>query len=145
MNKPEKHILSKSTYIRGLQCHKSLYLYKKRYFLKDPITPEQQAKFNRGNEVGIMARDLFPGGIDLSPKTPFQYPQAVANTVAALQNQDIHVIYEAAFQHERTLAAMDILVRSGDKWIAYEVKSFSASAPSILGISPFPANCFATR
>lgn len=29
--------LSKSTFIRGLQCEKSLYLYKHHYKLKDPI------------------------------------------------------------------------------------------------------------
>ena len=35
MSKP---ILSKSTFLRGLQCEKSLWLYKNRYALKDEIT-----------------------------------------------------------------------------------------------------------
>ena len=34
-----KYQLSKSTFIRGLQCEKSLYLYKKHYNLKDPTSP----------------------------------------------------------------------------------------------------------
>ena len=38
-----KPILSKSTFLRGLQCEKSLWLYKHRYDLKDEITPQQEA------------------------------------------------------------------------------------------------------
>lgn len=64
----EKHILSKSTFIKGYHCLKSLYLYKNRIFLRDKITAEQRAKFKRGHEVGDLAQDLFPGGIDVSPK-----------------------------------------------------------------------------
>jgi hypothetical protein len=54
-------ILSKSTFIRGLQCEKSLYLHKKRPFLRDRLSPEQLAKFSRGTNVGVYAQELFPG------------------------------------------------------------------------------------
>ena len=36
----EKAILSKSTFIRGQQCAKSLYLYKHHSNLKDAISPQ---------------------------------------------------------------------------------------------------------
>ena len=121
--KPEKHILSKSTYIRGLQCKKSLYLYKNRNFLRDPLSAVQQAKFNRGTDIGELARQLFPGGINVSPKSPSQYPLSVERTSELIMDTGTSVIYEAAFQHDKVYVAMDILVRDGDGWVAYEVKS----------------------
>lgn len=64
----EKHVLSKSTFIRSSQCLKSLYLYKYNYNLRDKLSPEQEALFSRGTNVGLIARNLFPGGIDCSRK-----------------------------------------------------------------------------
>lgn len=37
------HILSKSTYIKGLQCEKALYLTKKHPYLRDRLSIEQRA------------------------------------------------------------------------------------------------------
>jgi len=56
--------LSKSLYIRGLQCHKSLYLHKYQPELKDGMSGEQEALFNTGHEVGDYAKQLFPGGVE---------------------------------------------------------------------------------
>ncbi len=119
---PEKHVLSKSTYIRSLQCEKSLYLYKHQFKLRDEISPQMQAVFRRGTNVGELARDLFPGGIDVSPPNPFTYAQSVADTASAIAASR-EVIYEAAFQFEKVLVAIDILVLREGKWHAYEVKS----------------------
>ncbi|HSV76477.1 MAG TPA: hypothetical protein VLH37_05540 [Bacteroidales bacterium] len=70
-------ILSKSTFVRGLQCEKSLYLHKQRPFLRDALSPEQLAKFSRGTDVGLYARSLFPGGVNAAPKTHFQMQASV--------------------------------------------------------------------
>ena len=118
----EKHILSKSTYIKGEQCLKQLYLHKKRSFLRDRMPAERLAIFRRGTNVGIYAQDLFPGGIDAGPKHPSQYRKAVEKT-ALLIKEGQEVIYEAGFQANKTLILLDILVKNGDAWDAYEVKS----------------------
>ena len=52
--------LSKSTFIRGLQCEKSLFLYKHHYKLKDPISPSLQSIFDQGTSIGLLAQELFP-------------------------------------------------------------------------------------
>jgi hypothetical protein len=117
-----EHSLSKSTFIRGVQCFKSLYLYKNRYFLRDPLSQEQQAKFARGKNVGLLAQQIFPGGVDVSPASPRQYAKSLALTAEWVQ-KGREVIYEAAFKHANTLIFLDILVRNGDAWDAYEVKS----------------------
>ena len=122
LKKPGKHILSKSTFIRGYQCPKSLYLYKHFPNLRDEITEQQQAVFERGTSVGELARKLFPGGVDASPDTPFLYQQSVAYT-KRLIDEGVKIIYEATFQYDGVLAAIDILVSKNGKWKAYEVKS----------------------
>ena len=117
------HLLSKSTYIRGKQCEKSLYLNKKRPFLRDKLSPLQLAKFKRGTNVGILAQELFPNGLDCQPKSPSQFPKKLIETREALLNPLVNVIYEGVFQHDDVLIIIDILVRDGDNWKAYEVKS----------------------
>jgi len=118
-----KHLLSKSTYIKSLQCEKALYLHKKRPFLRDKISAVQLAKFRRGTAVGVLARELYPGGLDMTPKSPSQYQIKRDETLLALQNLEINVIYEAVFQYDDVLIMLDILVREGKKWRAIEVKS----------------------
>ena len=54
--------LSKSLYIRGLQCHKSLYLDRYQPELRGEPTPELEALWKSGHEVGDFAHMLFPGG-----------------------------------------------------------------------------------
>lgn len=126
-----RHKLSKSTFIRGNQCLKSLYLYKKKYNLRDPLSPEQRAIFSRGTKVGKIAQELFPGGTDSSPKTPFQYPQAVEKT-ARLLNEGETIIYEACFQFNEVLVALDILVKDEAGWKAFEVKSSKSISETYL-------------
>ena len=117
------HILSKSTYIKGLQCEKALYMQKKHPYLRDKLSIEQRAKFQRGTDVGVLAHDYFPGGIDMSPASPSQFPKKVAETWQNLNNPEVKVMYEAVFQHNDTLIMLDMLVRDGDRWLAVEVKS----------------------
>ncbi len=118
----EKHILSKSSYIRSLQCVKSLYLYKYHYKLRDPLPPELQIRFGKGHDIGKLAQKLFPGGIDATPSSPFKYQESVDLT-QELISKGYETIYEAAFQFDKVLAVADILVKRSGKWFAYEVKS----------------------
>jgi hypothetical protein len=122
INPVPRHILSKSTILRGMQCEKSLWMYKNEYHLREVTSAAQQAIFTRGTDVGILARDLFPGGIDASPIDSFHFQQSVIKTQELIQAGH-KVIYEAAFQHEQVLAAIDIIVNDSGKWYGYEVKS----------------------
>ena len=117
------HILSKSTYIKGLQCEKALYMQKKHPYLRDKLSIEQRAKFQRGTDVGLLAHEVFPDGIDMSPNSPSQFPKKAQETWDNLSNPSVNVMYEAVFQYNDTLIMLDILVRDGDRWLAVEVKS----------------------
>ncbi len=122
MQASEKHLLSKSTFIRGMQCEKSLYLYKNFIQFRDKPSAEQQAIFNRGNNVGVLAQQLFPNGIDASSAFKRNNLGAVANTKKLIET-GVEVIYEASFQFDQVLVILDILVKKDNQWFAYEVKS----------------------
>ena len=98
-------------------------MHKKHPYLRDKLSIEQRAKFQRGTDVGILAHDYFPGGIDMSPASPSQFPKKVQETMANLDNPNVNVMYEAVFQYNDTLIMLDMLVRDGDRWLAVEVKS----------------------
>lgn len=122
MPMPEKHILSKSTFMYGFQCPKRLWLHKHMPTERDEIDQAQQAIFQKGTDVGLLARELFPEGVDATPATPFEYQQSVADTAKYIAEGKT-IIYEAAFQYKGLLCAVDILVKRRNKWYAYEVKS----------------------
>ena len=113
--------LSKSLYMRGLQCHKSLYLHKHRPELRSEPAPELLALWKSGTEVGVYARQLFPGGVEI-PFEGLPKDEQLSRT-----RQDIHrgtkVIYEATFSHDNVFVKADILCRSPEGFDLYEVKS----------------------
>ncbi len=113
--------LSKSQYIRGLQCHKSLWLHKNNPELKD--TPDEQTKslFKTGGSVGELAKELFPDGeeVEFNPDDFSNMAEKTKELIAS----DTKVIYEATFREKGIFAMADILVKNGNTWDIYEVKS----------------------
>jgi hypothetical protein len=116
--------LSKSTFQRGVKCDKNLYLYKHHYNLKDPVSAEQQALFDSGHKIGLLAQQLFPGGIDASPSHYRKMEESVEKTRELIAAGHT-IIYEATFLYDEVIAALDILVKDERGWKGYEVKSSS--------------------
>ncbi len=117
------HYLSKSLYIRGLQCHKSLYLRKHFPELKDDPDAQTQARFSAGDDVGELARDLFPGGV-LVPYIENGSAAQIKQTADAMAAGK-KVIYEATFDYDGIFVKVDILRKTVRGWQIYEVKSSS--------------------
>ena len=113
--------LSKSQFIRGLQCYKSLWLYRNKPKLRTPPDAAQQAIFDSGTNVGILAQQLFPGGQELV----FGFKKIYANIqkTRELIKSGIDTIYEATFIHDNVLVMVDILHKGENGWEMYEVKS----------------------
>ena len=116
-----KHILSKSTFMYGCQCPKRLYFHKFKSELRNPDDEEQESIFSTGTDIGLLARDLFPGGVSAEPPNAFSYHIAVEKTARFIEQQQ-QVIYEAAFNFEGVLCVIDILIKKKNKWYAFEVK-----------------------
>ena len=125
------HLLSKSSYIKGLQCEKHLYLYKHYYEEMDDLSEMQKAIFKRGTNVGELAQTLFPGGEVAASGNPPNYDEALKKTNKLISN-DKEVIYEAAFQFDQVLAIADILVKEKEGWKIYEVKSSTSVSETYL-------------
>lgn len=119
--------LSKSTFMYGCQCPKRLYLHKKYKHLANPEDERQEAVFAAGTDSGMLARQLFPDGVDASPPDAFQYALAAKNTQAYLATH--FVIYEATFIYDGVMCAIDIMVRKGNHWYAFEVKGTNSVKP----------------
>lgn len=113
--------LSKSLFIRGLQCHKSLYLHKYHPELRDEISKEQEALFQTGFEVGKYAQQLFPGGIEI-PYDETSHTSQLEMTQAEI-GKGTTTIYEAAFSHNDVFVKVDILQKGQQGWEIFEVKS----------------------
>lgn len=113
--------LSKSTFLMGRQCSKLLWF---RYNAKDQIpAPKeaQQAIFDQGHLVGALAKQLFPGGIEIDPE-PADLEGAIRLTQNALFLR--RPIYEATRSFGGGCARADILIPvAGYAWDLVEVKS----------------------
>ncbi len=68
----------------------------------------------------------FPNGVDASPETFFEYQKSIVKTAELIEAGET-IIYEAAFQYNGILCAIDILVKVNNKWYAYEVKSSTSA------------------
>jgi hypothetical protein len=113
--------LSKSKFLRGLQCHKSLWLYNYKPELRTPPDESQQAVFDSGTEVGLLAQKLFPNGKEIIFKEG-SFNKKIKDT-KELINEGVKTIYEATFSHNNVLVMVDILHKGRKGWELYEVKS----------------------
>lgn len=113
--------LSKSQYLRGLQCEKSLWLYKYRRELQEKPLDSQIARFKSGNEVGELALELF----DCKDKIVFSegdFSEKIERT-KELIDSGVSSVAEATFSHNGILVMVDILQITPQGVIINEVKS----------------------
>ncbi len=115
--------ISKSQYLKGLQCPKALWLYRHRPDLAPEIPDSKQQIFDQGNEVGILAQQYFTGGIEIAEQF-FEIDKAIASTELHVQKGS-GTIYEAtACSPDGAYSRIDILrkVSGLDQWDLIEVK-----------------------
>lgn len=113
--------ISKSQFISGLQCHKSLWLHRFNPELRDEIPADRASASQQGTDLGTLARQLFPGGIEI-PYEGLTPAEQIEHTCAEM-DRGTATIYEATFCHDGIFVKADILHRGRDGWELYEVKS----------------------
>ena len=114
-------LLSKSTFLKGVQCNKYIYLDKYHKSKKDPLSEEQLKKFEGGHAVGELAKNYFKGGIDISLLSKSRQV-LVAETTKHIQ-QGVDKLYESTFEYNDVLVMADVIIKSDESWMVYEVKS----------------------
>jgi hypothetical protein len=115
--------LSKSQYVKGCQCSKSLWFSLNRKDLAPPVDATKQAIFDAGNEVGEWAKRYFPGGVEVT--MPYFKAAEGAEATMAFVAAGQEVIFEATAIHpDGTYSRIDILrkVPGTDTWDMIEVK-----------------------
>lgn len=126
------HLLSKSKYIRGLQCERALWLD-----VHEPrlarYTAEQMRRFDRGRDFEYAFKATFPDGIDLSAelgRNVDAYPARTAQLLDGTGQSPFtsHLspltLFEAGFQYDDVLVLADVVCQCEDGSIdLYEVKS----------------------
>lgn len=115
------NLLSKSQYVRGVQCVKSLWLYRHRKDLKSDMDPFQQSMADQGTQFGILAHQRFAGGVKITQGP--QDPKGALEATAVALASGATVLYEGAFLYQDVLVRPDILINRGAGWQLYEVKS----------------------
>jgi hypothetical protein len=97
----------------------------------DELSEMQKSIFKRGTNVGVLAQQLFPGGIRAAQGDPPDYDKALKKT-KQLIDEGTKAVYEAAFQFNEVLAIADIIVKDENGWKIYEVKSSTSISETYL-------------
>jgi len=117
-------LLTKSLYLRGLQCEKSLWLKINNSDVLEDINKSILQIFETGSKVGALACNLFPNGKRISFENTVR-DQRIALTKQWIED-GVSTIYEATFEFDGVLVMVDILNRDSDgNFEIYEVKSSS--------------------
>jgi hypothetical protein len=121
--------ISKSKYLSALQCVKRLWIEIRNPDKVPPPTKDAQRRMAMGTEVGIRARDEFPGGVLIDA---VNFSERLHRTEKALA-EDVPVIFEAAFSDGEALAVTDVLRRRPDgTFDLIEVKATTSVKPEHL-------------
>ena len=113
--------LSKSLFMRGLQCPKSLFLDRYHPELRDEFSDSQERIFQSGTDVGMLARGVHPGGVEI-PFAGSIVRQQLQRTAAEIKSGTT-TMYEAAFNYDDVFARVDILHKGARGCELCEVKS----------------------
>lgn len=114
--------ISKSKFIAGCQCPKRLYWQVHQPDFAEQPDASSAAIMEQGQEVGLLARELFRGGVEVSSDDGLD--QAIRTTRELVTNREVPAIYEATFENAGVLVRVDVLQRRRDnRWRLVEVKS----------------------
>ncbi len=119
--------ITKTDFMRGMQCRKMLWLDKHKPSLR-VIPPEIQERLDAGNDFGDRAMGMFGPyeemTVYLLGKQIPDKKAMIAKTQDALE-RGVEVICEAAFSNYNNYCAVDILRKTSSGYDFYEVKNAS--------------------
>jgi predicted RecB family nuclease len=114
--------ISKSKFVAGCQCVKRLYWQVHEPELAAQPDAADEAIMEQGREVGLLARQLFRGGVEVGSGVGLD--QAIRATRELVANREIPALFEGVFEHDGVLVRVDVLHRRRDgRWRLVEVKS----------------------
>ena len=86
-----------------------------------PVTDAStQARFNTGNQVGEIARSLYPDGVLIGGN---DLQQALRETSEILKTSPTRPVFEATFEYDSVVVRADLLLPRAGGYRLVEVKS----------------------
>jgi predicted RecB family nuclease len=114
--------ISKSKFVAGCQCFKRLYFQVHQPELAAKLDAADEAIIEQGRKVGLLARQMFPGGVEVTSEGGVEL--AIRATRELVANREVPAIFEGVFEHGGALVRVDVLHRRrDDRWRLIEVKS----------------------
>lgn len=119
-----KYQLSKSSYIKGLQCEKYLWLAQHKADILSSASAFDARQSMQGQAVGKLACQLFPDGYEI-PVDVIDHDKRISITLRSMNDNAIKTIFEATFVYGGVLVLTDILHKVDDGYELHEVKASS--------------------
>lgn len=87
----------------------------------DEVSESREAVFQSGKDVGVLARGLYPGGVEILFDSN-NFAKQLELTKAEIDG-GAEIIYEPAFSHDGLFIKADIFKKGGRGWELYEIKN----------------------
>lgn len=111
--------LSKSSYCRGIQCKKILWLEKNKP--EEKQEQNNESAMETGNTIHEVARYLFGNHINIEYRENLS--QMIEDTINTIESYKDIIITEASFTYKNNFCSVDILKKKNNTYEIYEVKS----------------------
>lgn len=135
----KEFILSKTRYLDGLKCPKLLWTAIHAKATIPAVDASTQAIFDQGHDVTVLARTLFPGGVEVEGYTDYDAMFKKTKELVAARK----TIFEGAFCFQNAFSRPDVLVPNHDgSWDLYEVKSSTSVDEAHLQDVAFQRYCY---
>jgi hypothetical protein len=117
--------LSKSSFVKGKQCIKYLYLDKHKKKERTPLTQKTLELFEKGHQFEDLFREQnFENGINVKENLGFNFGYFPSYTDFLLENNDTITLFEATFVESDILIMCDVVDKIGENlYDFYEIKS----------------------
>ena len=126
MDKDPAQYLTKTRFMKGLQCPKLLWYYFNRKEDIPPLDESTRAMFDIGNKIGEYAQKLYPEGLRVEWSRDLKLN--AERTLSAVEQRK--PLFESAAIYNGAYAQADILVPAGENgWDIIEVKASGEVKP----------------
>ena len=119
----EGRALTKSGFLRGWQCPKALFSSVFEPGVVAAPDPQSVARMASGRRIGLLARELFPGGGEAWPHPLFDASAAAERTASLIAGRSPAIFEATLMTADGLRAAVDILAQGRRAWRLIEVKS----------------------
>ena len=144
-----KDVISKSQYLKGLQCPKALWLYRYRKGLAAPFSKETEQRLALGHSVGELAKQYFSRlGPVVEVRAPFWDVDGAAQQTRSLLAEGETVIFEATAigESRSSYSRIDVLrqnAEDSEQIELFEVKAATRVKPYHIEDMAFQYHVFA--